>query len=176
MTKTFLESKGIEIKKGYLSVAGKDMNPVSNDEFIKAQLHAEYIIAFAKEAKGKDFKGSEPVSLEAIKLKVTKALNDKSVVNFVSKPAKVALPTQNKLAKEALSFMKFTEETSKVDKINAFLTKFEVIAEFEGFEDEETGEVLAGGLFFIPGIVKLNKIYTMKEIIKAVTEVIELVD
>jgi len=68
-----------------------------------------------------------------------------------------------KLADEAMAFMTFQENSTKVDKVNSFLQQFSVLAEFEEF-----------GLFFSEDIVKLNRIYTMDEVIEAVTEVIDL--
>ena len=64
-----------------------------------------------------------------------------------------------------MAFMKFTESSSKVEKINSFLQQFAILNEFENY-----------GLFFEEDIVKLNKIYTMAAVIAAVTETIELLD
>jgi DNA polymerase III delta subunit len=61
--------------------------------------------------------------------------------------------------------MKFNEESTKVDKINAFMQQFAVLQEFEAF-----------GLFFDEEIVKLNNIYSVEEILKAVKETIDLLD
>ena len=92
-----------------------------------------------------------------------KALLATKQKTFVSKPTEVKKPLTAQLAEEAMAFMTFQENSGKVDKINSFLQQFEVISEFEEF-----------GLFFESDIVKLNKIYTMKEIVDAVTETIDL--
>lgn len=164
MTDQFLELGQVEIKKGYLSVKGEKMSPVYNEAFEAEQAHAEYIITFAKMAKGKNFKTVEADDLSAFRKEVIDALGTKDK-KFVASPKVVKRPTTEALKTEALDFIKFQEESVKVDKINEFLTRFNTIDEFE-----ETG------LFFEPGKCKLNKIYTMKEITKAVTEVIDLLD
>jgi hypothetical protein len=163
MSKQFLKKADLQLANGgYLSNSEK--NPVFNAEFVTAQKHAEYIVTFAQMAKGKDFKGKKADSLDELKAKVSKMVEGSQVTEFVAKPKTVNRPTGDKLAKEALDFISFQADTSKVEKINAFLQQFKVLGEFEEF-----------GLFFEEEIVKLNKIYTMKEVIDAVTETIDLV-
>lgn len=163
--KVFLKQEELQIiNGGYVSTV-KDSSPVSNPAFIEAQKHAEYIVAFAAAAKGKDFKGKEAVSLSSLKQEVLAKLNASTTINYVELPKEVARPTTDKLSKEAMSFIEFNNKTSKVKKINAFLTKFDIINEFEQF-----------GLFFDDEIVKLNKIYTMEEIVAAVSSTIDLLD
>lgn len=151
------------INGGYLSNGEK--KPVFNAAFVKAQQHAEYVVKFAELAKGKDFKGKEADSVDSLKQEVLEYFNKSKTVAFVEKPEKVKQPTTDKLAKEALAFIEFTENSSKTDKINSFLQQFKVLSEFEEF-----------GLFFEEDIVKLDKLYTMKEVITAVTETIDLLD
>ena len=55
------------------------------------------------------------------------------------------------------------EEMGTVSRLNEFMQKFNVINEFEEH-----------GLFFGQGIVKLNKIYTIKDIQDSLKEVIDL--
>lgn len=164
MTKVFLTSDQLEVKSGYLSVKGDKMAPVTNEAFIAAQKHAEYIITFAEKAKGKDFKGKCADSLSSLKADVIKELASKTK-KFVNDPEKPKQVTTEKLTNEALAFIGFAEESTKTDKINKFLAQFEIIDEFEEI-----------GLFFNSEIVKINKIYTMKEIIEAVKSVIDLLD
>ncbi len=90
---------------------------------------------------------------------------EESKIEYVKGPKAVSKPTHKLLEDEALAFINFGKETSKVDKVNTFLSSFNIINEFEEH-----------GLFFDQGIVKMNKIYTMKQIIDAVTEVIDLLD
>lgn len=161
---TFLKSTDIQLNSGgYLTT--KDEKPVSNAEFVKAQKSAEYVIVFAKLAKGKDFKGKQADSLSSLKAEVQAYFNNSRPTVFVEKPTEVVRPVTDSLAKEALVFINFQETSSRVDKINNFLQQFNVINEFESF-----------GLFFSQDIVKLTKIYTIAEITEAVTSVIDLLD
>jgi hypothetical protein len=161
--KTFLKSEGVQlVNGGYLSTM--EGVPVSHEGFVKAQKHAEYILTFAELAKGKSFVAKEADSLDALKREVNKKLAAKKTM-FVKSPKAPVKKLTQELADEAMSFMNFKKDSSKVDKINDFLQQFVVLAEFEEF-----------GLFFDEDIVKLNRIYTMSEITKAVKAVIELLD
>jgi len=166
MTKVFLNSAEVEINKGYLSAVNKEgkVSPISNKEFVTAQKLAEYVTTFAEKAKGKNFKVNKIDSLEDLKTEVYTSLATKDT-KYLKSPKKVEKKLTEQLANEALSFINYTEESSKVDKINTYLQRFNVINEFEDI-----------GLFFEPEIIKINKIYTIKEITKAVTSIIELVD
>ena len=146
---------------GYLS--DKDGNPITNAEFIAAQKQAEYVITFAKHAKNKDFVGKKADSLSECRSAVLKELEEKNKVEFIAKPEKVKKELSDKLADEALAFMNWQDKSSKIDKMNKFLTDFTVLKDYEEF-----------GLFFSEGIVKLNKIYKLEEVTKAVQETIDL--
>lgn len=161
MAKKFLKNGEVQLLNGgYLS----DMsgNPVSNAEYVKAQQHAEYICTFAQLAKGKDFVGKKADSLADLEKEVANALTAKKKV-FVAKPTAVEKSLTKQLAAEAMAFMNFEKDSSKVDKVNNFLQQFAVLDEFETF-----------GLFFTEDIVKLNNLYTMQEVVDAVQEVIDL--
>jgi len=149
---------------GYVSIKGEKINPVSNEEFETAQKQAEYIITLAEKAKGKDLVGKKADTKESIIAEVDKALADKATV-FVSKPKEVKQELTEKLKAEALAFIDFKGNSGKTEKINAFLQQFNILKEFEEF-----------GLFFEPKVTKLNKIYTLDEVIVAVTEVIDILD
>lgn len=150
------------VNGGYLSTTADGNPPVTNAEFVAAQKRAEYVCTFAELAKGKNFKGVEVDSLDGLRAEVAKKLASQDTA-YVKAPKKVAREITDKLAAEAKAFMNFTDESSKVEKINKFLQEFNIINEFETF-----------GLFFEDGIVKLNKIYTMKEITTAVKSTIDL--
>ena len=160
--KTFLKKTEVSlINGGYLS--NKENTPVDNKAFVDAQRRAEYIITFAEMAKGKDFKGSEAISLEDFRVSVHNKLNSAEIIEFVAVPKKPLTSVTNKLKGEALAFINFKIENDKAEKINIFLNQFAIINEFETF-----------GLFFEQDIVKLNKIYTMSELVTAVNSVIDL--
>lgn len=163
MSKTFLKVKELSLENGgYLTGKGK---PVANAEFHKAQKHAEYVITLAKLAKGKDFKGKKADSIEDLKTLVAKQLASTEVVEFVKSPKKPKRAVTESLKEEALAFIAFEEEGDNAKKINKFLQQFNVINDFENH-----------GLFFDSDISKLTKIYTMKDIIAAVTSMIDNLD
>lgn len=158
--KTFLTQDKVELKNGNHLFHGE--NPVTNAEFVQAQQQAEYVIKFAELAKGKSFKDVKGYSLSQLRMDVMEALSEKDEV-FVEKPTAVDQSLTKKLAEEAMNFMNFQENSNKVDQVNAFMQKFKVLRDFETV-----------GLFFDQGIVKLNKIYTVKEVLDAVNSCTEL--
>lgn len=164
MNKQFLKAGQVSLVNGGYLVATDGQKPVSNTAFEVAQRHAEYVVTFAKLAKGKNFVGKKADSLQDLENEVRTALAAKKRT-FVEKPTLVAGTLTTQLKEEALSFMNFQENLNKAEKINEFLQQFEVIAEFQEF-----------GLFFDENIVKLNKIYTMEEIVESVTSVIDLLN
>ena len=162
--KTFLKSTEVAlVNGGYVSTKTGE-KPVTNKSFVKAQKHAEYIVTFASMAAEKDFVGKKADCLTDLVKDVKNALAAKATV-YVEGPKKAKKKLTDELAAEAMAFMKFNETTSKTEKINAFLAQFDILNEFEKF-----------GLFFKDGVVKLNKVYTMKEVIDAVTKTIDLLD
>lgn len=164
MTKVFLTKNAVSVKSGYLSKVGKEMNPINDDRFVSEQAYAEYLILFAEKVKGKDFVGKKADDLDAFKHEIVTSLTERVDKEFVKAPVKPDATLTTSLKEEALAFMECDKDGLKVEKINLFLNdNFPATIEFEEI-----------GLFFEPGIVKVNKIYTMKEIVKAVTEVIEL--
>lgn len=162
MSKQFLTVEEVAVVKGYLSASKESVKPINNYEFIRAQQSAEYIITFAEKAKSKNFEGVKPDSLDDLRREVIATLSTKAT-QFVTIPKKLETPLNAKLTKEALDFINNQTEIANMTQINDFLQQFEVINEFETI-----------GLFFEDGIVKINRIYTMKEIIAAVTSCYKL--
>jgi len=163
MRKMFIKAGELSLKNGGYLLNSKD-EPVFNEDFIAVQKHAEWVVTFAEKAKGKDFVGKEADSIIDVETEVLKALS-KSKVEYVSSPKKVKGELTEKLQEEAMTFIKFNSESSKTDKINKFLQQFNKLQEFEEF-----------GLYFEEDICKLNKIYTIKEVVTAVKQIIDLVD
>lgn len=164
MTKEFLNSTEVAVVNSYLSkvVESGKVAPIYNHDFIIAQQQAEWVITFAEKAKGKDFIGKEADSIESVKEEVIKELGNKDT-QYLKTPELPKQKLQNQLASEALNWIKGNEEIEKTQKINSFMQRFNTINEFE--------EV---GLFFEQDIIKLAKIYTIKEITEAVKEIIDL--
>lgn len=164
MSKIFVKKEELTLVNGGYVVTGKNETPVYNEQFITVQKHAEWVVTFAEKAKGKDFVGKAPDSIESVKEEVRKALSSKGV-EYVKAPKKVKQDLTEKLQEEALAFIKYQGESSKTEKINKFLQQFNIIQEFEEF-----------GLYFEEDVCKLNKIYTIEEIVAAVTAVIDIID
>jgi hypothetical protein len=162
MTKKFLTSKEVFVVKGYLSSSKDNVQPIGNSEFIKAQQAAEYIVTFAEMAKNKDFKGKEADNLAIFKLEVEEALSKKGM-EYIKAPKKVVKKLTKQLADEALAFINYEEKVEETKKVNDFLQRFNIINEFEEI-----------GLFWEEEIVKIDKIYTIKEITEAVQSCINL--
>ena len=164
MSKIFVKKEELAlINGGYLVIKEKE-TPVYNEQFITVQKHAEWVVTFAEKAKGKDFIGKQADSIADVKAEVMKALASKGV-EYVKGPKNVKQDLTEKLKEEALAFIKFQGESSKTEKINKFLQQFNIIQEFEEF-----------GLYFEEDICKLNKIYTIEEIVTAVTSVIDVIE
>lgn len=163
MSKQFLTSDKVFAVKGYLSSNDKEVKPIGNVAFLQAQAHAHYVVTFAEMAKGKNFKGKEADSIEELKKEVLAKLHNNVIKEHIKEPKEPVREINAKLKEEALAFVKFEEDKENSKKINAYLDNFAIIDEFE--------EV---GLFFDELIMKVDKIYTMKEIIKAVKETIDL--
>ena len=164
MSKIFVKKEELTLVNGGYVVTGKNETPVYNEQFITVQKHAEWVVTFAEKAKGKDFVGKQADSIADVKAEVIKALASKGV-EYVKGPKNVKQDLTEKLKEEALAFIKFQGESSKTEKINKFLQQFNVIQEFEEF-----------GLYFEEDICKLNKIYTIEEIVAAVTSVIDVIE
>lgn len=157
----FIKNSELQLLNGgYL--CNSEGSPVTNEAFIQVQKRAEYVVTFAEMAKGKNFKATQVDSLADLRNEVLAVLNNKTV-KFVEAPTPVKRELTAQLAEEAMSFVNFQEDLSKTEKVNAFLQDFTTLKEFEEF-----------GLFFSQGVTKLNRIYTLQEVVNAVSNCIEL--
>jgi len=164
MSKQFIKVGELKlIGSGYL-VNSKE-EPVTNTEFVSAQKQAEFVVVLAEKAKGKDFKGKDADSMQALKNEVWNLLNGNKVKAYIDAPEKPKATIGDKLKAEAMDFINYDKNTEKIGKVNKFLNQFNSISEYEEF-----------GLYFgqPDQPVKLNKIYTIAEIVKAVESVIDL--
>lgn len=159
--KQFIKNTELSLQNGgYLCNAKGE--PVSNEAFVQAQKAAEYVCTFAEMAKTKNFKQNKVDSLSDLKAEVLAVLNNKTV-KFIAEPTPVKRELTDKLAEEAMSFINFQQNVSKTQQVNEYLQQFTILKEFEDF-----------GLFFDQGVVKLNKLYTIEEVINAVESCIDL--
>lgn len=164
MNKTFVKKDQLVLVNGGYLVTKKGETPVFNEDFFLAQKAAEWVITFAEKARGKDFIGKEPDSLDDVVAETEKALSD-SGVEYLKMPKEVKTDLTDKLRQEAMAFIKYDGEVSKTEKVNAFLQQFNIIQEFEEF-----------GLYFEEDICKLGRIYTIEEIVEATTAVIDIIE
>lgn len=162
----FLNSNEITIQNGYLSAlvkGAKKPTPIFNADFVSAQEKAEYIVLFAKCAANKNFTSRRADSVEDVRREVANMLAAKATV-YVTAPEKAVTPVTDSLAKEALAFMDFHEGSSRIKKVNDFMQQFQVLTDLED-----------NGLFFTETqVVKMNKIYSVKDILTAVNSCIDL--
>lgn len=162
--KNFVKKGDLNLVNGGYLVTGEKETPVSNLAFVTAQTRAEYVVTFANLAKGRTFVNKKADSLSDLVEETNAAVAKNKPMKFVEVPTGTKGEITEKLKEEALNFINFKEKSSKVEKINAFLQEFKILGEFEEF-----------GLFFEEGVTKLNKIYTLKEVIDAVTATVDLI-
>lgn len=164
MSKLFKKAGEVQlINGGYLSDA--ENNPVTNEAFVSAQLRADRLVKIAAAMKGKNFEATTPDSIASIVADVDAALNATVVTEFVKVPEVKAGKITTALKDEALAFIGNTEKADFAEKVNGKMQEFTTIQEFEEF-----------GLFFKNGVVKLNQIYTIKEITAAAKAVYAVLD
>lgn len=140
---------------GYVSDAS-DKKPVTHQGFIAAQTRAHYLVTLAAKMKGKTFTATPVENINHLMKEVSDDLATEDSHEFVTAKAAPVGTLTAQLRAEALAFCGAKIEENDVDTLNNKLQEFKLLVEFE-----------TQGLFFTKGISKLNKIYTVKEIIKA---------
>jgi len=164
MDKKFLkQGEVVLINGGYLS--NKNSEPICNAEFVEAQQRIEFLDKFIQEAKKHDFEGKQAENFDNFRSNFIIDFSQTKDVSFINIPTKPKSKLQDELLAETLKFVNFEHEKELAKRINYHLQRFIIIKEFEEF-----------GLFFTNDIVKLNKIYTLEEIIKIISENVELLD
>jgi hypothetical protein len=149
----FLSSKEVSISGGYLTKNGDMKSPVNHSEFVAAQKEANVLCMLAAKVTLTDFTVKKVPLFSDLMEEVRRENLAAERVLHIDVPVEPARPTASKLAEEALSWLNFEQGKSKVEKVNDMLQKFNIISDFEKV-----------GLYFDGGIVKLQRIYTMKEI------------
>lgn len=142
------------INGGYLS--SKTGKPVSNAAFVNAQQKAHWLVTLASKMAGKTFTVASPDDINDLIAQTDQEINGNSVEEFIKTPKAPVSKITKALEEEALGFVEFHKEVAVSERINNKLQEFKVISEFENF-----------GLFFNSGVVKLNEIYTVKQITEA---------
>lgn len=153
----FLKSNEINLNPAGYLVSTATNKPVIHKEFVEQQKRAEYVVKLADAIKNKNFKVQQVDNLDAIKEQVRKSIEENNVKNYISAPEKPISQVNEELVKFALDYASYGEKKNESTKINAFMQTFNSISSVE-----EVGD------YFIEGLVKLNKIYTIGEILTAV--------
>lgn len=141
---------------GYL-VATETNKPVNHKEFAEQQKRAHYVCSLAIAIKDKNFKPCKVDNLDEIAKQVQADIDAKDVTNYVAAPEKPTSKVQEELVQFALDFALYGDKKEQTDKINTFMQTFNAINNTEQF-----------GEYFSEGLVKLNKIYSISEILEAV--------
>lgn len=152
----FLTSKELQLNAaGYLT-STETKKPVNHAGYHLAQSKAEYIVKLAEAIKGKTFVAPKLDNLEAIKAAVKAGINDRTH-EYKTAPTKPTSSVNDEMVKFALDFAKYEDQKGDVARINAFMSQFDSINNVETV-----------GEYFSEEVVRLNKIYTIAEILAAV--------
>lgn len=141
---------------------GKSGKPVNHLAFVEQQAKAHYVVSLAAATKGKVFKCGKLDDLDAIKAEVKAAIGN-TTRSYVEAPKKPTSKVNDEMVEFALNFAKFEDEKGKVEQINLFMQEFNAISDVESVGD-----------YFSEGVVKVAKLYTIDEILKAVKANIEI--
>lgn len=151
----FLTLKQLTLNPAGYLVSTVTNLPVTHESFVKQQKNAEYFVKLADAIKDKNFKHVSVDDLQSIKKSVLASLtNDKTV--YVNAPSKPTNKIADELAAFALEFDAYYDQTATVEQINRLMNEFNTINDVEKVGD-----------YFTQGVVKLNKIYTIEEILVA---------
>lgn len=154
----FLKNNELALVNGGYLVEGATQVPVNHEEFVTLQKDAHYLVNLANTVRATNFEVKEAITFDQVVKTVTEKLNDEKRT-YVTAPEAAKTPTLDKLQKEALAWLGSKQDEGKAEKLNRIMQKFNVIAEFEEF-----------GLYFSTDkIVKLQALYTLEQIVEAVT-------
>jgi hypothetical protein len=154
----FLKNGELELKNGGYLVAGKEETPVNHEEFVQLQKKAHYLVNLANSVRATNFEVKEAITFDDVVKQVTLKLNDEKRT-YVNVPEAEKTPTLDALQKEALAWLGNKDGERKAEKLNRILQKFNILAEFAEF-----------GLYFSTDkIVKLQALYSLEQVVEAVT-------
>ena len=153
----FLTSKDLVLNPAGYLINKTTKKPVSHTDFVQQQKAAEYVIKLSEAIKDKNFTCGKVDNLEEIKASVLASINSKNVKEYIAVPSKPTSKVQDELTKLALDFVAYEDNKTKAEQINRLMDQFSAIEAIETVGD-----------YFSEGLVKLNAIYTTKEILAAV--------
>jgi len=152
----FLTSKNLSLNKAGYLVSTESKKPVTHVNFVNQQKAAHYLVSLAEAIKDKNFVVGQIDNLAAIKAEVVKSINEATVVQYATAPAQPTSKVLDELIKYATDFDSYHDGVEDADKINSIMNQFNSINDVESV-----------GEYFSEGLVKLSKIYTIKEILAA---------
>lgn len=153
----FLTSKNLALNPAGYLINKTTNKPVTHADFVSQQKNAEYIVKLADAIKDKNFTCGKVDNLEDIKAEVLASINAKAIKEYVTTPSKPVSKANEDLVKYALDFVAYEENKSEAEMINKIMGQFDSVEAVESV-----------GEYFSEGLVKLNAIYTTKEILAAV--------
>jgi hypothetical protein len=153
----FLTSKDLSLNAANYLISSSSKKPVAHLEFVKQQQAAEYLVKLAEAIKDKTFTESKVDNLAAIKAEVLRSIKEATVVQYATAPTEPTSALLDELVKYAEDFDSYHDTKVSVSKINEFMNQFNKINDVEQVGD-----------YFSEGLIKLNKIYTIEEILAAV--------
>jgi hypothetical protein len=153
----FLTNQNLSLNKAGYLVSTESKKPVTHVEFVNQQKAAHYLVTLSNAIKDKTFVVGKADSYDAIKAEVLRSINEATVVQYATAPAEPTSALLDELVKYATDFDSYHDTKVSVSKINEFMNQFNKINDVEQVGD-----------YFSEGLVKLNKIYTIEEILAAV--------
>jgi hypothetical protein len=153
----FILAKNLALNPAGYLVNTATNKPVDHKDFVSQQRTAEYIVKLADAIKDKNFTCGKVDNLEEIKATVMASINAKSIKEYAKAPAKPTSKVQDELTQHALDFVSYYDKSAEAEQINKLMDQFSAIEAIESVGD-----------YFSEGLVKLNGIYTIKQILAAV--------
>ncbi len=153
----FILAKDLTLNPAGYLINSTTNKPVTHSDFVSQQKSAHYIIKLAEAIKDKNFTCGKVDNLEEIKANVLASINAKNVKEYISTPPEPVSKANEELVKFALDFVTYKKDKSKAETINKLMAQFDSIEAVESVGD-----------YFSEGLVKLNKIYSIDEILAAV--------
>jgi len=161
----FLTLKDLKLNPAGYLISATTNKPVTNTGFIRAQEAAAYACELASAIKDKNFKINQVDDLERIKKEVKELILNKKETTFFELPEKPKSKVNEELVEYALKFVDFQNESDKVNQLNKMMEPFKEINEVETIGD-----------YFVEGLVKLHKLYTIEDIKKALEITVNKLD
>ena len=153
----FLKNGEVQLEAGYLTSG--DNKPVFHAAFVEAQQKAHYMITLAARVKDANFKPCKVDNFDTIANEVLASIKTENT-SYVYKPVVACSEgtLQTQLKEEAMMWVNCQKENSVAEKINSTMQQFNVLKDFE-----------EAGLYFEEKVVKLSKLYSVAEVLAAIT-------